>query len=90
MSMTLEDFEVHSTKYLDEVKQIHGIFRKKRQLEHDIVHLIKQFEAETGVAIDIVKYERDITIPLNHKSYYTDLKIIVMADEDNNDINAET
>lgn len=79
--MALEDFEVHSTKYLDEVKQIHDIFRKKRQLEHNIVSLIKQFEADTGVAIDIVKYERDITIPLDHKHYYTDLRIVVMAEE---------
>lgn len=82
MSMTLDDFEVHSTRYLDEVKQIHDIYKKKRQLEHDIVTLIKQFEADTGVAIDIVKYERDITIPSHHKSYYTDLRIVVMSDKE--------
>lgn len=80
--MTLEDFEVHSTQYLEEVKKVHDIFKKKRQLEHDIVELIKQFEIETGIAIDIVRYERDITMPIHHKSYYTDLRIIVSSDRD--------
>lgn len=80
---TLEDYQVHSTKYLEEVKQIHNIFQKKRELEKNIVDLILEFERETGIAIDIVKYERDITIPLHHKSYYTDLKIVVSSDGKN-------
>lgn len=76
----LDDYRVHPTQYLEEVKQIHNIYKKKRQLEHAICNLIKQFEAETGVAIDIVKYERDITMPIDHKHYYTDLKITVSSD----------
>lgn len=75
-----EDYQVHDTRYLEEVKQFHDVFRKKRQLEHAIVELIKQFEADTGLAIDIVKYERDITIPIAHKSYYTDLRIVMSSD----------
>lgn len=77
----LEDYQVHSTKYLEEIKQVQDIYKKKRRLEKDIVSLIRQFEDETGVAIDIVKYERDITIPLEHKHYYTDLKIIMSNEE---------
>jgi hypothetical protein len=80
MNLPLSDYEVHSTKYLEEVKQIHNIFKKKRQLEVNIANLIRAFEDETGVAIDIVKYERDITIPLMHEHYYTDLKIIISSD----------
>ena len=79
----LEDYQVHSTRYLEEVKQIHNIFKKKRQLEQDIANLIRSFEDETGVAIDIVKYERDITIPLDHKHYYTDLRISISSDKEN-------
>ena len=80
--MDTSDYEVHSTKYLEEVKQIHNIFKKKRQLEYQIANLIKDFELETGIAIDIVKYERDITIPLLHKHYYTDIKIVISSDKD--------
>lgn len=76
------DYEVHSTKYLEEVKQIHNIFKRKRQLEKEISDLILAFERETGIAIDIVKYERDITIPLGHKNYYTDLKISISSDRE--------
>ena len=79
--MALEDYQIHSTQYLDEVKQIHNIFKKKRELEYNIVELIRKFEEETGIAIDIVKYERDITMPLLHKSLYTDLKIVISSDK---------
>lgn len=79
--MMLDDYQIHSTKHLEEVKQVHNIFKKKRELEHKIVELIKDFEIDTGVAIDIVKYERDITMPIFHKSYYTDLKIIVSSSD---------
>ena len=78
----LGDYEIHSTKYLAEVKQVHDIFKKKRQLEKDIVDLILAFESETGIAIDIVKYERDITIPIQHNHYYTDLKIVISSDKE--------
>lgn len=76
----LEDYQLHDTKYLEEVKKVRDIFKKKRQLERDIVNLITSFEQETGIAIDIVNYERDITIPIQHKSYYTDLKIKISSD----------
>jgi hypothetical protein len=79
--MGLEDYEVHSTKYLEEVKQVHNIFKKKRQLERDIVELIRQFEDETGIAIDIVRYERDITLTPGPKHYKTDLRIIISSDK---------
>jgi hypothetical protein len=78
----LDDYQVHDTQYLEEIKQVHNLFKKKRQLERDIVELILQFEADTGVAINIVRYERDITIPIDHKSYYTDLKILVSSDKE--------
>jgi hypothetical protein len=78
----MEDYEVHSTQYLQEVKQVHNIFKKKRELEKAIVDLILRFEDETGIAIDIVKYERDITIPIYHKHYYTDLKIKISSDKE--------
>lgn len=79
--MVNDDYQVHSTQYLEEVKQIHNVFRKKRALEKAVVDLIRQFEIDTGLAIDIIKYERDITIPLKHKHYYTDLKIVMSSDK---------
>lgn len=80
--MPLTDYEIHSTQHLEEVKQIHNIYKKKRELERQIVEMILQFENETGVAIDIVKYERDITIPIAHEHYYTDLRIKVSSDKE--------
>ena len=76
------DYEVHATRYLEEVKQVHNIYKKKRELEKAICDLIRAFEDETGVAIDIVKYERDITLPIGHEHYYTDLKLKVSSDKE--------
>lgn len=80
--MPTTDYEIHSTKYLKEVLQIREIEKKKRQLEKDICDLIRAFEDATGVAIDIVKYERDITLPIAHEHYYTDLKLRLSSDRE--------
>jgi hypothetical protein len=79
--MDFSDYEIHSTKYLEDVKKVHNIFKKKRQLEKQIVDLIREFEQETGIAIEIVRYERDITLGTHPKHYYTDLKISISSDK---------
>lgn len=62
------------------VKEIQIAFKKKRELEQTVANLIRQFENETGLAIDVVKYQRDITIPIR-SAKYTDLTIIITSEE---------
>ncbi len=62
------------------VKEIQIAFKKKRELEKAVVELIRQFEDETGLAIDMIKYQRDITIPIRG-SKYTDLSIVITQEE---------
>lgn len=65
------------------VKHIQDAFDKKRELERKIVELIVKFEDETGLAIDSIKYQRDITLPINSPKY-TDLTIIISSEEETN------
>lgn len=58
------------------IQAIKEAFAKKRVLEKQIVKLIVDFEDETGLAIDSVKYQRDITLPINSPKY-TDLTIVI-------------
>lgn len=62
------------------VKEIQLAFAKKRLLEKQITKLIKDYENETGLAIDMIKYQRDITLPV-HGPRYTDLTIIITPEE---------
>lgn len=73
-------FDIMSTQTLKEVKELHTIFRKKKELEYEIAQLIRKFEDETGFAIDIVKYQRDITLPLK-SPHYLNLSILLSQDE---------
>ena len=73
-------FDVYSTQRLKEVQELHKILKKKEELEHRIAELIRSFEDQTGFAIDIVKYQRDITLPI-HKPHYINLSIIISDDE---------
>jgi len=74
-------FDVMTTQYLREIKEFHSILRKKEELENRIKELIIKFEDETGVAVDLVKYQRDITLPLK-KHRYIGLTITISGDED--------
>lgn len=76
-----EHFQLITTSKLAEVAQIREAFRKKRELEKIFVEKIKQFEEETGLAIDMIKYQRDITLPIRGPRY-TSLSIIITAEED--------
>lgn len=76
----LGDYKIHTKDVGKAVKEIQQAFEKKRKLEKDIVTLIKDFESETGLAIDSVKYQRDITLPIR-SAKYTDLTIVVSAEE---------
>jgi hypothetical protein len=73
-------YDLMNTKTLKEVKELHIIFRKKKELENTIANLIRDFEDETGFAIDIVKYQRDITLPLK-RPHYLQLSVVLSEDE---------
>lgn len=74
-------FELVTTQSVGkEVLKIREAFEKKRSLEREITKLIKQYESETGLAIDMIKYQRDITIPIKG-SHYTDLSIVITPEE---------
>ena len=76
------NFELVNTKTVGKaVKAIQLAFAKKRELERTISKLIKDYEQETGLAIDMIRYQRDITIPAG-KYKYTDLTIIVSKEEE--------
>lgn len=63
------------------VKKIQEAFQRKRQLEKQMARLIKDYERDTGLAIDIIHYQRDITLP-GRGSQYTDLTILITPEED--------
>lgn len=77
--MAPHDYKIETKDVGSAVKHIQEAFRKKRELEKDIVSLIRQYEEETGLAIDSIKYQRDITIPVR-SARYTDLSIIISSD----------
>jgi hypothetical protein len=65
------NFEVLHTLRFGEVKELRDAFLKKKELEKEIAVLIRQYEDETGVAVDLVKYQRDLTLPTKRKAYIT-------------------
>lgn len=73
-------FDLITTHRIPEVKQIQEAFEKKRLLEKKIVDLIREYEDETGLAIDMIKYQRDITLPIKGPRY-TALSIIMTSEE---------
>lgn len=77
----MEQFELVTTQSVGrEVQKIKDAFDKKHELERLIAKMIKDYETETGFAIDMIKYQRDITIPIRG-SHYTALSIVIMAEE---------
>jgi hypothetical protein len=62
------------------VKEIQLAFQKKRLLEQTIANLIREYEDQTGLAIDMIKYQRDITLPIRGPRY-TDLTIVISSDK---------
>lgn len=73
-------FNIITTSRIPEVKQIQEAFEKKRLLEKQITELIRNYEDETGLAIDMIKYQRDITLPIKGPRY-TALSIIMSPEE---------
>lgn len=80
--MSYLDYKIDTKDVGNHVKQIQEAFAKKRQLQKSIQTLIKEFEVETGLAIDCIKYQRDITLPIVGPKY-TDLTIIINSEIDN-------
>lgn len=68
------------TEAKNEIARVAQIFQKKRELESHIATEIIKFEDETGLRIDSVHYERDITLP-TRGSLYTDLSIVITAED---------
>ncbi len=78
--MAYSDYKITTQDVGTSVKAIQEAFTKKRKLEKEIVTLIKEFENQTGLAIDSIKYQRDITLPIKSPKY-TDLTILIAAEE---------
>lgn len=68
------------TEAKNEIARVANIFQKKRQLESWIAAEIIKFEDETGLSVDSVHYQRDITLPARG-SLYTDLSIVITEGE---------
>jgi hypothetical protein len=74
-------FELITETRIEGVRKLQEAFKKKKELEKTICTMIREFEDQTGLAIDMIKYQRDITLPIVGPKY-TDLTI-VMTSEDN-------
>lgn len=61
------------------IRAIQEAFKKKKELEVTICNMIRDFEEQTGLAIDVIKYQRDITLPMRGPRY-TDLTIVITSD----------
>ena len=77
--MSYGEYKIETKDVGSSVKAIQEAFAKKRLLEKKIVELIRKYEDDTGLAIDCIKYQRDITLPI-HSPRYTDLTIIISSD----------
>ena len=73
-------FELITESRIEGVRKLREAFEKKRELEKQICSMIRQFEDETGLAIDMIKYQRDITLPIVGPKY-TDLSIVMTTEE---------
>lgn len=74
------EYKIETSDVGKHVKEIQIAFQKKRELEKEIVKLIRNYEDETGLAIDQIKYQRDITLPIRSPKY-TDLTILISSEE---------
>lgn len=73
-------FELITQNRIKGIRELQEAFRKKRELECTIIKMIRQFEDETGLAIDMIKYQRDITLPIVGPKY-TDLTLVMTSEE---------
>lgn len=64
-------FELLHTTRLREIKEFRDILKKKEDLESKMATMIRNFEDETGVAVDLIKYQRDLTLPIKRSHYIT-------------------
>lgn len=79
----LDKFKLLTTHSVGrEVSKIREAFDKKHKLENVISKLIKDYENETGLAIDCIHYQRDITLPIQG-ARYTSLSILIIPEEEN-------
>ena len=75
-------FEIITETKIKDIQHLRDAFKKKKELENLIAKLIMDFEDETGLAIDMVRYQRDMTIPIKGPKY-TDLTIIISPQKGN-------
>lgn len=79
---SLSQFKLIQTQDVGKaVAHIKDAFDKKHILEKEIAKSISDFEDATGFVIDMIKYQRDITLP-SRGSNYTVLNIIIQQVED--------
>lgn len=74
-------FQIITTSNVKEVAKIREAFRKKHILEKQVAQLIKKFEEETGLAIDMIRYQRDITLPIKDSKYLS-MHVIITPEDD--------
>lgn len=74
--MSYPNYKIETRDVGKHVKHIQQAFEKKRELAKKIADMIRDFEDETGLAIDVIKYQRDITLPIVGPKY-TDLTIVM-------------
>lgn len=59
-----------------EVKEIERVFNLKTKIEHQIASIIQQYEDDTGLKIDRIRFYREGTVPIR-EGIYTELTITV-------------
>lgn len=67
------------TQAKNEIAKVAQIFHRKRELELELAMKILEFEDDTGLRVDSLHYQRDITLP-TRGSLYTDLSIVITED----------
>lgn len=81
MEQVIKPFEMLTTRSVGrEVARIKQAFETKHQMEAAIARMIRKWEDETGLAIDMIHYQRDITIPIRGAKY-TSLSIVIKPEE---------
>ena len=74
-------FELITQSRIEGIKQLQQAFKAKKELEETIVKMIRKYEDTYGLAIDMIKYQRDITLPIVGPKY-TDLTIVMTSEDE--------
>lgn len=77
----LDDLKLYTTKDVgSEVSVIKYAFDRKHELEREIENLIRKYEDDTGFFIDLIRFQRDITLPIKGPKF-TSLNITITTEQ---------